>query len=168
MIGRSRCIYLTFEHPEMALIEELRSAFDPAKPFVPAHITVVFPFVSSIENARLSSMMEESLDRLGPIEFGFSPLSFTKGFAVLPIMTGRQRFIDIYSYFYRRELREFLPFECFNPHVTVGRYKQPEDMKAITHNCRSLQLTQVGYARTIVLETILPSGCAQIEWELRL
>jgi 2'-5' RNA ligase len=104
------------------LIYPLRQKFDPLYNKVPGHITIVFPFESSLVLNELSAIIKHELDDIRPIEIelasigDFYPKSPTIYWKINPCEPIKQLYQKLHS---RLELP--VPFKEFVPHVTVAR-----------------------------------------------
>src|SRR4051812_18898784 len=100
-----KCIYLTPQHPQLETIENLRSQFDPAVHLVPAHVTLVFPFQSPINDLYFIDLMNEVVSQFDPIEFALGQLVCVDSYGFLPVTKGRRLMTELHDRLYSGELK---------------------------------------------------------------
>jgi 2'-5' RNA ligase len=163
-----KCIYLLPEHPQLERIEQLRSRFDPAYELVPAHITLVFPFVSPVNDLYLFDLMDEIAVQFDPIEFSLGPLVCVDSYGFLPVTKGRRLITEMHDKLYGGELKPCLSGEYpYMPHITIGRYFSPREGEELRRASEQAQIVQNGFTEKMVLETIPNEGRSWVDHTVR-
>jgi len=104
------------------LIYPLRQKFDPLYNKVPGHITIVFPFETSLTLNELTPVIKLELQNIEPIEIelesigDFYPAAPTIYWNIKTCQPLQILYHNLYS---RLDLP--LPFKQFTPHVTIAR-----------------------------------------------
>ncbi len=104
------------------LIYPLRQKFDPLYNKVPGHITIVFPFETTVSLNDLSVIIKQELKDSRPISIelesigDFYPVSSTIYWKINTCEPIQKLYYSLHS-----KLELPIPFKQFVPHVTVGR-----------------------------------------------
>lgn len=127
---RTIMIFPKFDNIEV--IDTIRKKIDPLADLVRPHITLVFPFESTMGNEELEQVLEECLADIKPFTLelsGFSKQQDRFGNSLfLNVSEGAEEICLIHNRLYESELREFdLGFE-YVPHMTVGKLPTVELM----------------------------------------
>ncbi len=121
--GQSRFALVIFLPDELErMIAPLRERFDPDCNLIPAHVTLVFPFVSTRSIDDLSKVIRSETDRLGPLQIELN--SIADFYPDCPIIYWRVKQSDTLNRLYRlfhARIDLPLPYKEFLPHVTVAR-----------------------------------------------
>jgi 2'-5' RNA ligase len=164
-----KCIYLIPEHPQIHEIEQLRSQFDPAAQRIPAHVTLVFPFVPRVSDLYLVDAMNDLGQNYDPIEFVLGPLICVDSYGFLPVVRGRRLITELHDRLYGGELRPHLSAQFpYMPHLTVGRYNNEEACSLLRHACENLQLNKTGLLSEMVLVDIADDSTSHVGHQARL
>lgn len=106
-------------------IERIRMQFDELYGIVPPHITLAFPFESSMSNEELEYKLNELLKDVEPFYVEMGGVSLSKDVRVntnyifLNFITGQDKIIDIHNKIYDEILKKKLDFD-YVPHITLG------------------------------------------------
>ena len=104
----------------------LRERFDPDYDMVAAHITLVFPWESTLPVSDFAGVIAEEVQRLGPLKVKLD--SVGDFYPETPIIYWRVVPNDSLTRLHRQlhaRLDQPLPFKDFIPHVTVGKEISP-------------------------------------------
>ena len=107
-------------------VAPLRERFDPDYDIVAAHITLVFPWATTVPLADLSAVVASEAQRLQPLSVRLD--SVGDFYPATPIIYWRVEPNDELSNLYRRlyaRLDQPLPFRELIPHVTVAKEISP-------------------------------------------
>lgn len=125
-----RTIMIFPEFENIKVIDEMRLKYDPLANLVRPHITLVFPFESNINNAKLELLLIERLKKIKSFEIklcGYSKQEDQYGyFLFLNVNQGSEELILIHKLLYESELKEFDLGYDYIPHVTVGKFSSKE------------------------------------------
>ena len=108
---------------ELPLIEQVRAYFDPLAAHVPVHITLVFPFRSTLSTADLSHHMEQGLANIQPFQVVLGEVTgHTDEYLFLNVKQGNDTLITLHNHLYSGLLEPYYaPQFTYTPHLTVGR-----------------------------------------------
>jgi 2'-5' RNA ligase len=107
----------------LAAVEAFRARHDPQAAEVPAHVTLVFPFASSLSALQIGT-------HVGRVVGGWPVLpvvlagssAFEAQWVHLRVTRGRHALTELHDRLYRGILRPFLREEfMYEPHLTIGR-----------------------------------------------
>lgn len=130
---KKRCIMIFPQFDNVDLIEELREKYDPLFKHVKPHITLVFPFDSSIETNQLNEHLLNSLKNIAPFPIklqGITPVKSYGNYLYLNIKEGKERINEIHKRLYTDILEDYIPEwllkEGYYPHLTVGNINEED------------------------------------------
>ena len=120
--------------PEFAGIEEieaLRRAHDPASHLIPAHLSLVFPFPTSLTRLQVATHIRNVTSRWPPIPVTFRRVRIHGGeFVFLMASRGSASITALHDKLYTRSLRQYLrPEFAYEPHITVARSAEPSRLE---------------------------------------
>lgn len=136
---KKRCIMIFPQFKNIELIEEVREKYDPLYKHVKPHITLVFPFDSTIETNQMKEHLLKSLKNIEPFFIklqGITPVKSYGNYLYLNIKEGKEKIHKIHKRLYTGILEDYIPEwlikENYNPHLTVGNINEEEKyIKAI-------------------------------------
>jgi 2'-5' RNA ligase len=104
-------------------IEALRSRYDSLATFIPAHITLVFPFESTIPSDGLRRHVESVAASAPPFPVVLGGFSGDGAeYLFLNVQTGNDEIVSLHDRLYSGMLAPYLSSQhTFAPHLTVGR-----------------------------------------------
>jgi 2'-5' RNA ligase len=119
-----------FDAPEP--IEAVRREFDPQASLLSAHITLVFPFVASLDPAALCDHMTATISEAERFDVTLAaPTAEQDAYVFLRVESGRRRIIGLHDRLYAGPLRAHLSqAHAYEPHITLGRLSSPEALTA--------------------------------------
>jgi 2'-5' RNA ligase len=111
-----------------AELERIRSRFDPLAELIPAHVTLVHPFMPSAALARIESHLIGIFRSTSPFTLGLSGVSTQGGeYIYLNVIEGAKEIVDLRERLYTGPMaahrRTDIPFI---PHLTLGRLNTPD------------------------------------------
>jgi 2'-5' RNA ligase len=107
----------------MTAVETFRAAHDPLADVMPAHVTLVFPFASSLSTLQIATHVRRTIARwpVLPVAFGGTG-AFDAQWVHLRVTRGRHALEELHARLYRGVLAPFLRAEfSYEPHLTIGR-----------------------------------------------
>lgn len=160
MRARSILIFPDFQEDT---IQQLRWRYDPLCDKVPPHLTLVFPFESTLSDAELTHHIKEVLEDFSPFSVILKGLSFRKdGYIYLNITSGGEMIRTLHHQLYQGILAPFLhPTLTYVPHLTIGRLGEKE-MRAAKAELAQFDRSFTFQVEQIVLEEILADEGSKI------
>ena len=124
-------------------IEAVRRAFDPQASLLPAHITLVFPFVASRNTVALREHIDSALQEVSRFEVTLAPPSAEQeAYLFMRVQSGRERIVDLHDRLYSGPLQRHLsPSHPYEPHVTVGHLASSDALAAAVAAARETLAT---------------------------
>lgn len=165
-----RTILLFLDEAQIDEIEAIRKKHDPLFGLIHPHITLVFPFESSLSNDELKTHIVKVLQEIHPIEIEFTDyISKEEEYLFLLIERGRERIEELHDKLYTRPLFEFLRNDIpYIPHVTVGRKESEKLAMETAENIPNLNTRLQCTFGKVTVERIGESGESIIEFEVEL
>ncbi len=106
-------------------IENIRKQYDELYKILPPHITLAFPFESSISNDELKNRLMQVLRPVKPFEIVMSGVSLHKNeniktnYIFLNVVSGVKEIKILHNEIYEEVLNQKMSFE-YIPHITLG------------------------------------------------
>ena len=106
-------------------IENIRKQYDELYKILPPHITLAFPFESSISNDELKDRLMQVLKSVEPFEIVMSGVSLHKdeniktNYIFLNVVSGVKEIKILHNEIYEKVLNQKMSFE-YIPHITLG------------------------------------------------
>jgi 2'-5' RNA ligase len=126
----TRTIMIFPELENINIINDIRKKYDPLADVLLPHITLVFPFDSTLNNNELTLYLEECLRDIHPFKVelnGFSKQQNKFGnYLMIDVVKGIDVIKIIHDRLYRDQLKPFEPDYDYVPHMTVGRVSSME------------------------------------------
>ena len=110
--------------PELAVdIERFRARHDPLASALAAHLTLVFPFASTLGGVQVAAHIRRALARWPVLPIRLEGLGhFHADWVYLRVTRGHASVVALHDRLYRGALSPFLrPDLPYEPHVTIGR-----------------------------------------------
>ena len=153
-----RTVMIFPEFENMEIIDNIRRKYDPLAELVRPHITIAFPFESSMSNEELSAILDIRLKDVKPFEVilsGFSMQENSFGnYILLNVQKGMETLKYINQQLYSNEFKEFDKSIEYVPHITVGKLPTAELMKTVFGNLESVTDTFRTIVNKISVEVI--------------
>lgn len=96
-----RTIMIFPEFENMEIIDKMRKQFDPLADLVRPHITLVFPFESSMSNEELAQVLEERLADMKPFQLELGGISKQEdvfgNYLFLNVLQGAEKICHIHQ-----------------------------------------------------------------------
>lgn len=106
-------------------IENIRKQYDELYKILPPHITLAFPFESSMSNDELKERLIQVLKPVEPFEIVMSGVSLYKdeniktNYIFLNVVSGVKEIKILHNEIYEKVLNQKMSFE-YIPHITLG------------------------------------------------
>ncbi|MBE7103825.1 2'-5' RNA ligase family protein [Bacillus cereus] len=165
-----RTILLFLQNMLIDEIESMRENHDPLFGLIPPHITIVFPFESSISNDELELYILNVAKGVRPIEIEFASRISNEGeYLFLEVERGKEKIEELHDRLYTGPLLQFLRTDIpYIPHVTVGRKGSAELATEIAKEIPSFHEKLNCVINRISVERIEENGESIIEFEVSL
>src|SRR5689334_18620749 len=100
-------------------VEAIRRRHDPPAPLIPAHVSLVFPFPTSLTRLQLATHVRNVASRWPPIPASFRRVRVHAGeFVFLMAARGAASITGLRDALYSRSLRQYLrPEFGYEPHI---------------------------------------------------
>ena len=121
-----RALIMFPEGDGLAEVEELRRRFDPLAQVIPAHITLVFPYVDTLSATELQQHIRRALEHRPAFDVHIEGATEAEGeYVLLPVTRGREQLIDLHDRLYRGPLALHRSrAHVYEPHITIGRLRE--------------------------------------------
>ncbi len=145
-------------------IQTVRLSFDPLAEKVPPHVTLVFPFESTLHTDTLMQHVKRIADSTAPFQVSFGIAeAHDDGYVWLPVIQGRETIIHLHDQLYTGILSQLLSQRhLYQPHLTVAHVEEAH-MQAALYAATSLTDTYTAWIDQIIIEEILIDGSTQVE-----
>ncbi|HFK1546506.1 2'-5' RNA ligase family protein [Bacillus albus] len=165
-----RTILLFLNDMSINEIEDIRKKHDPLFGLIPPHITVIFPFESSISNEELKLHILKLLKGIQEIEIEFANQITGEGeYLFLRVEKGQKQIEELHDLLYTGALLQFLKEDIpYIPHVTVGRKESAELATEVAKEIHSFPEKLQCVVDRISVERIGEKGESIIEFEVPL
>ncbi|MGH0484334.1 2'-5' RNA ligase family protein [Bacillus mycoides] len=165
-----RTILLFLHNMPIDEIESMREKHDPLFELISPHITIVFPFESSISNDELELHILKVAKEVHPIEIEFANRISSKGeYLFLEVERGKEKIEELHDRLYTGPLLQFFRTDIpYIPHVTVGRKDSAELAAEIAKDIPSFHEKLNCVIDKISVERIGENGESIIEFEVSL
>jgi 2'-5' RNA ligase len=119
-------------------IERFRRDHDPLAPAMPAHVTLVFPFASSLSSLQIATHVRRVVARWPRLPLRLDGVGvYGAEWVHLRIDRGREALTELHDRLHRRALGAFLRVELpYEPHLTIGRARSADDAETIVAGAR--------------------------------
>jgi 2'-5' RNA ligase len=152
-------------------IEALRSRYDPLARVLPAHVTLVFPFASTLSALQVATHAKRIASRWPVLPIRLAGVgAYTGEWVHVRVTRGRDALIELHDRLYRRALAPFLRREFdYEPHVTIGRADDADACERIVDEARHALAAPIDAAlRTVSVLALTPAGDVAVESEIGL
>ncbi|NTV36032.1 MAG: 2'-5' RNA ligase family protein [Anaerolineaceae bacterium] len=127
MIRSKRAIVIFPKFENSLAIELLRNRYDPLALTIAPHITLVFPFESTLSTPQLQTHIQQAIQGMQPFPVQLHGISGSESeYLFLNVKRGNDELIELHDRLYSGILSEHLRIEqSYIPHLTVGRLNDP-------------------------------------------
>ncbi|MFE7377455.1 2'-5' RNA ligase family protein [Bacillus cereus] len=165
-----RTILLFLNNMPISKIEDVRKKHDPLFGLIPPHITIVFPFESSISNDELKLHILNVTKGIQEIEIELANQITSEGeYFFLRVEKGKEQIEKLHDILYTGPLLQFLKEDIpYIPHITVGRKESAELATSAAKEIPSFHEKLSCVIDRISVERIGENGESIIEFEVTL
>ncbi len=153
-----RTVMIFPEFDNMEIIDNIRRKYDPLAELVRPHITLVFPFESSMSNEELSEILDMRLKDVKSFEVILSGFSMQKNsfgnYILLNVQKGIETLKYINQELYSNEFNKFDKRIEYVPHMTVGKLPTVEMLNTAFKRLESVSDTFRTIVNKISVEVI--------------
>ena len=153
---RTIMIFPEFENVE--IIDKIRNQFDPLADFVRPHITIVFPFESSMSNEELAQVLEARLKDIKPFPLELGGISKQEdvfgNYLFLNVLQGAEEICRMNQLLYANEFKTFDKGLQYVPHMTVGKLTTVEELDRAYNQVKLMESTFRTEVRKMSVEMI--------------
>ncbi len=145
----------------IAAIEDFRRSHDPMAPFIPAHVSLVFPFPTALSRLQIETHVRRVAARWPPIAVTFRGARLhANEFVFLMAARGAASIAALHDRLYTRSLaphlRRDLPYE---PHITLARHTDLGVLEAALEAARDAFAAEAHEVmRSVTLLALLRDG----------
>ena len=113
-------------------VEAIRRRHDPASPLIPAHVSLAFPFPTSLTQLQIATHVRSVVSRWPPVPVAFRRVRIHAGeFVFLMASRGAASITALHDKLYTRSLRQHLrPEFGYEPHITIARNPDSRELEA--------------------------------------
>jgi 2'-5' RNA ligase len=119
-------------------IEAFRARHDPMAGYIPAHLSLVFPFATQLSALQVESHVRRVVSKWPPIPVTFRAVRMhANEFVFLMASRGAASIVALHDKLYTRSLRPHLrPEFPYEPHLTIARHADPLALEAAYDEAR--------------------------------
>jgi 2'-5' RNA ligase len=167
---KKRAIHIFPRFANAEEINQLRQKFDPLAELIPLHLTLVYPFESTMTAEELQAHCAEAVRGIGPFSLTLQGITGTPEWHLfLNVKQGNDVIIDLHDRLYQGPLQPFLYRKVtYVPHVTVGRLHNAEAFEAALEATHTFQHAFTCTVEEITIEVIEADESSTVEGNVRL
>lgn len=145
---------------DYSTIQRVRNDYDPLAAHIWPHISLVFPFESSVTDAAIKATIMMAIKGYSPFEIQTTDLGGDdQGYLWLSLTQGANELRKLHDTLYQNPLfagflRADIPYE---PHITVA-HVSPERQEQVRRQLSEMRLKLTAVIDQISVEHILPNG----------
>lgn len=163
MQERTIMIFPQFSNQE--IINEIRKKYDPLYNLVSPHITLVFPFKSSMPNEILSQKLEECLKETVSFSLVLQGISRQKdvygNYIFLNVKKGSREIVEIHNSLYKDIFGEPCDWP-YVPHMTIGNLDSADKMEQAYDSIKDMDTCFGTVVEKVSVEMIGSNGESNI------
>lgn len=169
----TRRAIVAFPHDAAALadVKAFRERNDPNAASLPAHVTFVFPFASTLSALQVATHARRISARWPVLPVRLEGVdAYAWQWVHLEVTRGREAIVELHDRLYRRVLAPFLRREFdYAPHVTIGRADDVPTCEAMLREARlALPRPVDAVLRSLSILALPPDGSVAVETEVPL
>lgn len=163
---KERTISIFLNRDDVPDLEHFRAKYDSLYEKIPPHITLVFPFMIDWNTEQCIQHMTSSLISQPPFRISLKGTMLAEdGCLFVLIQDGRTMINELNDSLYSGSLNVHRsPEHEYIPHVTIGRFRDSEQAKAVQEEAAQLIGTIHLKVDKITLETIDEEAYSEIEY----
>ena len=167
---KNRCILIFPKFDNEDIINDVRRRFDPSYKSIAPHITLVFPFESSISRQELSEHVSAALEGISCFDLklhGIKRMDGENYYLMLGIREGIEAVSELHERLYTGILSEFKPNwpGGFMPHMTIGKFDSSDELATAYADLMHFQEVFSAHICRVSVEIIGKKNESIIEFE---
>ncbi len=168
MTTRAIVIYPDFSN--MELINEIREKHDPLHKYIAPHITLVFPFQSTLKKDELIEHLDRNLKELTPFDLVVRGVTgASDGYVFLDVKVGNDNVIALHDRLYKGILKPFHNrFIPYTPHITVARIEDEKVHNTLVHELEDFEVEFRTVIDKLSIEVLDDCESTVLEYEYKL
>jgi 2'-5' RNA ligase len=142
-------------------IEAFRARHDPMAALIPAHLTLVFPFPTSLTRLQVETHVRRVASRFPVVPVSFKSVRpCASEFLFLMAARGAAAVTELHDRLYTRSLAPHLRRDLeYQPHITLARYATLEALDAAAEEARDTFRDELrDTLREVTLVSVAPDG----------
>ena len=166
-----RAIVIFPKFDNIDAIQAVRERFDPLASFIAPHITLVFPFESTLSTEELREHIVQAIQGVKrfPVQLSSITGDVREGYLFLNVKRGNDSIIDLHDRLYSGALESFLFRKVtYCPHMTVGRIEEQTEFDQALETLRDFTTRFEAQIDQVSVENIDSSERSTIELEVDL
>lgn len=173
---KKRCIMIFPKFENIEIINEIREKYDPVVTNVKPHITLVFPFESTIEKEELRNWLNQTLSNVKCFEVELEGVikisNDSKLYLCLEVKKGKEEIRIISNKLYGEILESYKP-EWLNqvefiPHMTIGKFENHEELNSAYKEIGDMKEKFYSKVDKVSVEIVVENGVSIREIEVNL
>ena len=152
-------------------VDAFRRRNDPLAASLPAHVTLVFPFASTLSALQIAAHVRRIAVRWPVLPVRIEGVdAYDWQWVHLRITRGRESIVELHDRLYRRSLAPFLRSEFdYAPHVTIGRADDAAVCEGMLREARiAFRHPLDAVLRSLSILVLPPDGSLSVEAEVPL
>jgi 2'-5' RNA ligase len=146
IVKRSILIFPAFSKRTKQIVTKIRHHYDPLWDKVAPHVTLVFPFDSTIETKKIRSVLSDVLHGMNPFRVLLSGFEcFDSGHIFLNIADSNGILLSLIQKFYDHPfLSPYKPpfFDVLKPHITVAYFQDLSMMNKVYEKIKDRKISE--------------------------
>lgn len=152
-----RSIYLCADGLDPA-IQKFRERYDPLGMLIEPHITLVFPFESSMSDSELINLVSTKVVAFTRFSAMLSKsVTIERDYLYFTIHKGADQIKAMHDCLYSGSLSKHLKKFTYTPHITVGRSER-EKIACMQKEANDLSISEHFSVSKLMIENIEPDG----------
>lgn len=173
---KKRCIMIFPEFENIEVINQIREKYDPVVTNVKPHITLVFPFESTIEKEELRKWITQTLSNIKSFEVeleGVIQISNNSNlYLCLEVKKGKEEIKIISNKLYNGILENYKPewlnHTEFIPHMTIGKFENDKELNNAYKKIGHMKERFYSKVDKVSVEIVIEDGASIREIEVNL
>jgi 2'-5' RNA ligase len=154
-----RLVAVIFPEADLTDVERFRARWDPLATSVAAHITVAFPFDWSSSVLALKTVLSGVVSAHRTFPVALSGVTVWEDeYLFLLAHQGGDAISRLHGDLYAGPLPGLAPPETFVPHLTVGRHREPRELRTALGEAHDAGLSVTGMATTLSIYRVDGTG----------
>lgn len=163
-----RSIHLSPTFSRSTEIDSTRSKYDPLAAQIRPHITLVFPFESSLSKEELTVHTENAVAAIGCFRVTLGPAQTKADYIWLPVVEGRNEVIALHNALYQGPLGLHLDSaRTYEPHLTIARL-YGSNIENAHRSALALRGPFEAWVDRLIIESIMRDQGSKVEGVVRL